>query len=130
MTNYTLEQYADKQGPEYVAFGLTGFGSRFVETGILRGYGYVYRGTTGYTTPAVKLSPKWEAFRAALASQDSAAILQAAKPLPSVSTGLRWSYGGGEKVLSVSYKGALLFTARRIENHNCYSLYCSTCEAA
>lgn len=105
---YTTQQYTDKQGPGFVQFGLTGFGQRFVETGKLRGYGYRKGGITGYTTPLVKLTTKWESFRQALATGSIESILQAAKSLPSLTVSLP----GRVDQLRISYKGSTLFTAR------------------
>ena len=81
-----------------------GFAERFVETGYLRGYGYVRGGVNGYISPRVKLTTRWENFRSALASLIVKDIVAAAKRLPSLSV----NRARNGCISGYSYKGCSL----------------------
>ena len=91
---------------------LTGFGATFVDTGLLRGYGYVRGGATGHFGPRAK-GAGYATLRAALAGGNLYEIAAAAKRLPSVRLTVTNSYAGNPNMggFCVSRKGCLLFVA-------------------
>ncbi len=95
---------------------LTGFGQEFVETGKLRGYGYVCGGKTGKFGKAVG-GGAYELLRKSLRDGDLDGIVAAAKRLPTVSVriDLNTSHpnNGG---FQVSRKGCSLFHAQVYDN--------------
>ena len=90
---------------------LTGFGQKFIETGVLRGYGYVRGGVTGYTSPKVKMTDTWMRLKDAMADLDANAVIEIAAKLPSLSVTIQPHPRAGHRDLRVSYKGAMLLQA-------------------
>lgn len=90
---------------------LTGFGKQFVETGFLRGYGYVDGGKTGFFGKKAA-GGAYVKLREALRRKDLFAIVEAAKKLPTVSVRIDITRPGNANYgFKVSRQGCLLFVA-------------------